>query len=170
MKIAIIDLETTGLDPAQHEIIEIGAVIFESGYPISETLDIKVKPVHPETGQPEAFKVNGYDAAQWEDAPPLKDALAILQEKCNGAIFMAYNVSFDWQFIEQAYWRAGMRNPFHKIKIDLLTLAWLKVPGANSLALKAVCGMLDIPPEPEVHRALNGAKRAFEVYQKLIVK
>lgn len=170
MKVCIIDLETTGTDASRHEIIEIGAVIFDSAFPkYVHTFDMKVKPVHLETGDPGAFKVNGYVKEEWENAHSLQFALQALQQVAHGCVFMAYNVCFDWSFIEAGYKTVGLRNPFNYHKLCLMTYAWAKMPQATSLKLRDMCTALGIAPEPEVHRALNGAKRAFEVYKKLIV-
>lgn len=169
MKVCIIDLETTGTDASRHEIIEIGAVIFDSSSPgtVVYTMDVRVKPKHVETGDPGAFKVNGYVEEEWKDARPLEEALQELQQAAHGAVFMAYNVCFDWAFIDAAYKAAGIRNPFNYHKLCLMTYAWSRRPQATSLKLRDMCAALGIAPEPEVHRALNGAKRAFEVYKRL---
>ena len=168
MKVAIVDLETTGLDAYKHEIIDIGAIIFDSKNPSDHTIiDCKVKPQHIENAEPAALKVNGYNAEEWKDALPLDDALQLMLQKASGAIFVSYNVTFDWSFIAEAYKKSPIRNPFNYHKFCLMTLAWARVPGARSLKLRDICLLMDIPPEPEVHKALNGAKRAFELYRKI---
>lgn len=169
MKVAIVDLETTGLDAYVHEIVDIGAIIFDSKTPDEyEIIDCRVKPIHLETADPAALKVNGYNAAEWESAPTITEGLQLLQQKASGAIFISYNVTFDWSFIQQAYKNSPLRNPFNYHKFCLMTLAWSRLPHAQSLKLREICALLDIPPEPEIHKALNGAKRAFEVYKKIM--
>lgn len=169
MKVCIIDLETTGTDASRHEIIEIGAVIFDSSNPtqLYAEHNWKVKPIHIMTADLKALSINGYSADRWTDAMKLEDALQELQTHAHGSVFMAYNVCFDWSFISEAYRRALIRNPFNYHKLCVMTYAWSKVPQATSLKLRDMCEALGIPPEPEVHRALNGAKRAFEVYKRL---
>jgi DNA polymerase III epsilon subunit-like protein len=60
-----------------------------------------------------------------------------------------------------------MADPFHYHRLDLLTLAWDRLPPGAFLSLKKVCERLDIPPEPDLHRALAGALSAFKVLKKL---
>jgi DNA polymerase-3 subunit epsilon len=170
MKICILDLETTGLDASIHEIIEIGAVVFDSASPSTTTkeLSLKVKPERLNVADPNALKINGFRLEDWADAIPLGQALLRLQMLCDArSIFMAYNVTFDWAFIQQAYKTEAMRNPFNYHKLCLMTYAWSKMPSAKSLKLRDMCTLLGIAPEGNIHHALAGAKSAFEVYKKL---
>lgn len=170
MKVCIIDLETTGLDARIHEIVEIGAIVFDSETPhCIEEINLKVKPSKLLFADEAAMKINGYNEKEWEDAWTIQGALDVLKDKCHGAVFMAYNVTFDWAFIDAAYKATKIRNPFNYHKLCLMTYAWSKMPQATSLKLRDMCTALGIAPEPEVHRALNGAKRAFEVYKKLSI-
>ena len=171
MKIAIIDVETTGLDPVKNEIIEIGAVIFDDEIAGSlQTVNIKVKPEHPEIETDGAYKVNGYKKEDWKDAVTMEQAMQILSPKVDGAIFCAYNMVFDWQFIEQACKKLFIMLPFHYRKLDLLTMAWAKLDHkkVRNWKLKSVCKALGIEPEPEEHRAINGAMTEYEVYKQLM--
>lgn len=166
MKIAIVDLETTGLDPYKSEIIEIGAVIFNpENLNTKQEISVKVKPVHG--CDPRAAAVNGYNEEEWKDALSIKEVLKSLAPKWQGASFMSYNVTFDWSFMAQAYREIGTNDPFHYHRFDLMTMAWNHLPLGSSISLKNVCSALGIPPEPTVHRALNGALSAFEVYKVL---
>lgn len=170
-RIAIIDLETTGLDLYKNEIIEIGLVVCDSvDFTIYDTWDVKIKPERPEDGHPEAYKVNGYCEDDWKDGITLRQALVLLAERVPTATMMAYNVSFDYGFLQQAFKKAELRDPMNYHRIDLLTLAWSKIPHSKmqSWALRSVCAYLRIPPEPKVHRGANGAMKAYEVYRRLM--
>lgn len=163
--IIIIDLETTGLDPQKHEIIEIGAVRAGTG----ETFEVKVSPERPGDSDPDALRVNGYKEEDWIDAPTLKEALTLLNEFVGDDYphFMAYNATFDWTFLQKAYHDCDLAIPFDYRKLDLLTLAWAHKPHFGKLNLGYVCNSLGIRPEPGVHRALNGAVCAHEVLKKI---
>ena len=171
MKLAFVDLETTGLDPLKHEIIEIGMVVVDdSDFTIIDQVNIKVKPEHPELGEPAAFKVNGYSEEEWDDAMTLHQAMIHLSEHADKATFLAYNATFDWAFIHVALEKTGHANPFHYHRIDVLSVAWARIPHdkMQSWALKACCAYLHIPREPQIHRALNGAMCAYQVYRELM--
>jgi DNA polymerase III epsilon subunit-like protein len=110
--ITMLDVETTGLDPVSNEIIEIGLVTFEAEatFKVLNTFNTKVKPVHPETGHPRAFEVNGYNSKDWEDAPSIGEVLIMINEleHIKGSTMASYNVSFDYGFIQAAYRDAGV--------------------------------------------------------------
>lgn len=170
MILAIIDLETTGLDAQKDEIIEIGMVLCNSrDFTILDTFDVKVKPEHPETGHPKAYEVNGYNEEEWKDAVTLRQALILLTEKAQKATMMSYNVTFDSAFLQAAFSQTGVEDTMHYLRLDLMTLAWGKLPHSRmaSWSLKSVCTFLDIKPEPAVHRGANGAMKAYEVYRRL---
>ncbi len=169
-KIALIDLETTGRDPAKHEIIEIVCLLIDSGsLEVLKRLEIKVKPEHPETGELKAFEVNGYKESEWRDAASLKQAMMHLASMTSYATMLAYNVSFDYGFLKAAYDKTGVKDEMNYQRLDLLTLAWFSIPHLKltSWKLKAVAQYLGVPPEPEIHRAMNGALCAYEVLKKL---
>ena len=159
------DVETTGLDPSKHEILEIGLVVFGSSPPfeIVDTLDIKVKPEHIETAEPRALEVNGYDPALWIDSVPLPKALELYYNKARGCTFASHNVTFDWGFI-------GNDSRFSHHKLDTVSIAWAKLPHdkVKGYGLKTLCNYLGIEPEPVVHHAINGAMKAYELYVKLM--
>lgn len=171
MILALIDLETTGLDPETHEIIEIGLVVCDSkNFTILDEWDIKIKPEHPETGHPKAFEVNGYNEEEWKDAVDLRTGMDWLARKVKGATMMSYNISFDQGFLQAAFKKTGILDPMSYHRLDLLTLAWSKIPQTriSSWSLKNVCTHLGITPEAVVHRGAAGAGKAFEVYRALM--
>lgn len=166
--VVIIDIETTGLDAQKHEIIEIGAVRSDTG----ETFEVKIHPLRIKDADPEALAINGYRKEDWNEAFTLPNALLLLNQFVGDdkPHFMAYNVSFDWGFIQKAYSDCGMDHPFDYRKLDLLTLAWAHKPPFGKLNLGYVCNSLGIRAEPVVHRAINGAMCAHELMKKLTVR
>lgn len=171
MRIAITDVETSGLYADKHEIVEIGLVVFDDQtFEILDTMDVKVKPEHPEDFDPKALQVNGYNEEDWKDSIPLPDAMKVFIEKTEGCMFCAHNMIFDFGFIEQALKKSGLENKFDKHRIDIFTLAWSKIPHnkMTKWSLKTICEYLQIPPEPAVHRGINGAMVEYEVYKKLM--
>jgi len=168
-KIAFVDLETSGLSPNRHEILEIGVIVYDVEKNTLREFEAKIKPTNIEAADPKALELNGYNEKEWKHAISLRDALAQLAEACEGASFLAYNVTFDWSFMEEAYRKTNMADPFHYHRICVMSMAWFKIPKAkvNGYSLKTVCAYLGIEPEPKMHRALNGARKAMEVYMKL---
>lgn len=171
MMIALTDLETTGLNPLNHEIIEIGCVIFDnSTFEIHAKLNFKVKPENIAGADPKALQVNGYNEKDWEDGMTLFQALNFYSQATEKCTFMAHNAMFDWSFIDVAFTKEGISHQLNKHKIDTVSVAWSKIPHNKVFgwSLKTLCSYFGIPPEPEVHRAINGAMQTYEVYKKLM--
>lgn len=171
MKIAITDVETTGLDCNHNEMVSIGCVIFDKDtFEIEESFELKIKIEFPERMHPMAQKCNGWTEEAWKDAIPLVEAMQIYSEKVKGAHFSAQNMLFDHGFITEGFKKSGVKPSFGLYRIDLLTLAWSKIPHSKMTgwSLKKICEALEIPPEPEIHTGLNGAMCAYECYKKLM--
>jgi DNA polymerase-3 subunit alpha (Gram-positive type) len=168
---AIVDLETTGLNPQEHEIIEIGLVLVEQR--TLRTLDrfeSKVKPLWPERISPIAQKLNGYNDADWIGAPPLRQVLADFAERTKDAMLYSWNVSFDWPFLQRAFYiNADIKNQMDYHRLCLMSQAQfvLRDKGLTSMSQDAVAKFLGVEPEPAVHRAINGADLSLRILKKM---
>lgn len=169
--IAITDLETTGLDPLFHEIIEIGLVVVrQPDWNILDMLEIKVKPEHPERITKEAVEVNGYNPKDWKHALDLDAAMTLYAPKVKNAMMAAHNITFDYGFIREAWRKTNIPDPMDYHRPDLWSIVWWtlrKITSLEKFNLKQICEYLGIPPEPKPHRALNGAMKELEVLKKL---
>lgn len=167
--LAITDIETTGLDPIGHEIIELGLVLVDQKtYEVLDSWSVKVKPEHIDTATPEALAVNGYVGELWQDAYNLKIAMNSYKKKTKDAIFVSHNVTFDWSFIYEAFAKTNLESLMDYHRLDLFSLAWLSLSDKLlKINLAALCDYFNIEKEPEPHAAINGAMKAFEVLKKL---
>ena len=169
MKLAITDIETTGLDHKLHEIIEIGCVICDSDtFEIIETFDFKVKPLFPELGHPKAYEVNGYNDFDWRDAISPSEAIKIYAEKTKDCVFVSQCILFDYPFIDKLSSDIGVSLQLNRYKFDIPSISWFKFKkNISKFSLKSMCEFLGIEPEPEIHRGINGAMKAYEVLRKM---
>jgi DNA polymerase III subunit epsilon len=96
MRTVYLDLETTGLDPAKDEILEIG-ILADSGEVLLDSL------VRPERHRewPEAQKINGISPADVAEAPTLTGIRPRIVEAVAGALVVIYNAPFDAGFLVQ---------------------------------------------------------------------
>jgi DNA polymerase III alpha subunit (gram-positive type) len=171
--VAITDIETTGLDPTIHEIIEVGLILInQQTLEIVDSLNVRVQPSHLETATEFALKLNGYNAADWQNALTLQEAMRLYGEKTKDALFCAHNVTFDWSFILEGFKKTGIKNlmDYHRIDLFLFTMAWIKLrnSGLEKFNMNEVAKCLGIPEEPIPHRAINGAMTAYEIYKQLL--
>lgn len=170
--ITFLDVETTGLDPLQHELLEVGLVRVTADLATEigswRTLII---PQRLDVAEPKALEVCGFDADRWaEEGVALDVALAALSPWLDGAYLAGHHVGFDAAFVNAAYARTGIERPAlgHRM-LDTVSLSWpLQMRGeVDSLALSAVAAQLGIERR-EPHRALEDARTALEVARALL--
>jgi len=169
--IAFVDVETTGLDPTRHEIIEIGVVVADPRtLETRGTFDVQVQPSRIEDADPRALEVNGWSPEAWRDAVPLDVALARVEPLLEGALLAGHNVGFDRAFLDAAWRRLGVTPAeMDHHALDTATLAWplLAAGLVESLSLAPVCEHLGIDLV-QPHRALADAYRSLEVARRLL--
>ncbi|PIR68404.1 hypothetical protein COU49_01285 [Candidatus Nomurabacteria bacterium CG10_big_fil_rev_8_21_14_0_10_35_16] len=168
--LAFIDIETTGLDVIDHEIIEIGCVLTTPKLEVIEEFELKIKPEHIEVADPTAMKINHYDESLWQDAHTLKEAIKILSEKVRDAIMVGQNVAFDSSFLEHAFAKTKIKNSMHYHKLDTISIAWAKLHKDTELkhfSLRDMCLRFDIE-NTKAHSALSDARATYELYKKLM--
>jgi len=169
VKLTFFDLETTGLDPKVHEILELAAIeVDPDTLEIKRSYAVKVKPERLHTAHPKALEVNGYTSASWTEAIDRKAALQHVFPLLENAIPAGHNISFDIGFFQAAYREAQLPDPgFHKITLDTKTLAQQLreeelYPKGRSLSLDAVCQHFGIY-RPSPHRAYEDTWACVEV-------
>ena len=168
--LAFIDIETTGLNPLQHEIIEIGCVISDRNLKVIEEFELKIKPKKIENANPTALKVNHYNEKDWKSALDLSKAIKILLEKVKGCIMVGHNVAFDAGFLEYVFNKVGVENTMHYHKLDTVSVAWAKFhhnPEIEHFSLREMCERFGIKNEHS-HTALSDARATYELYKKLM--
>lgn len=173
MKIALLDCETTGLDAQLHEILEIAVIVFDDEtLQVLDTYEAKVRPEHIETAHPKALAVNGYTPEEWKKAKAvsLDTMMRTLSVGTKDCIVMAFNIHFDLSFLDQARRSTGIELYFQRYPICLRAIAWHELSHRNPFdgwSMKEVCKKLGVPPEPTMHRAMNGVLAEFEIYKAL---
>lgn len=171
--VAMTDLETSGDIFGVHEILEIGLVLFDPNtFEIVDSYNRKVKPERIENAKQAALDYNGYSEETWQDGVSLQEAMREYAERAGQGIFCAYNATFDWGFINDAFLKSGIDNPMSTFenhdRLDLLSIAWERgLKNEKSWSLKTACKLFGIEPEPEPHNALNGAMTAYKLFKKL---
>jgi len=169
--LTFIDIETTGLEPDYHEIIEVAAVrLSPKTLGIVSQLEFKVRPEHPERCEPQAIQKNNYSTEDWKNALPLIEVLQKLTPVLHGSILAGHNVFFDWSFLHEAYRRTQTVNPdvdYHMV--DTVSLAWpLVVAGViEKPTLRMLCDGFSISNEG-AHTAGHDVRRTIEVYKHLV--
>jgi len=161
--IAVIDVETTGLDPRVDRIIEI-AVIFMVGGQVVERYGTLV---NPEQAVPdEVVKLTGIDPASLTTAPRFAEVASEVASRLSGRVFVAYNLAFDRAFVTRELERCGiaLTNTFF---VDPLIFVRELHKGEGSKRLSAVAERLGIPLAA-AHRATDDAECAGLILYTLL--
>ena len=102
---AIVDVETTGLNPNYHEMIDIGIIIVNQKLEIKGQYYSKVLPNFPDRIDSMAKHINGFDLKRWaqEEAISEEDLIEgmsiFLDNYAGKPIFIAFNSWFDSGFV-----------------------------------------------------------------------
>lgn len=154
-----VDLETTGLDPNLHEIIEIGAIKVKDGKITGEYSEL-VKPSHP---IPEFIThMTGITERDVVGASKIEDIIPSFLNFIKGYRLLGQNVAFDVAFLRKA---AGIGNI--NTAIDNIELARILLPRLTSYSLDSLIDFFAINPEKR-HRALDDARTTTDIFLKLI--
>lgn len=174
-----IDTETTGLNPAYHELIDIGVVYTDKTGKELGRWYRRLMPRFPERLDPGAQKVNGFDAPLWKQegawAPDaaLRDWIAYDQKTFGKRprLRVAYNCSFDKGFLDALYRQAGLEwsEHFTYFWFDIPSMAWAM--GYQQIRGPWVANALGVADEPHGgidHTGISGAEVNVRIYRKLI--
>ena len=177
--LAFVDVETTGLTPGYHEMIDIGIVMTDlSGVELGE-LFLRIQPAHPERTSEGARAVNAFDEERWRELEAATPADAIEQmlafhRKIAGerqVLMVAFNSHFDTAFLDHLFreQERSWRELYHYFVLDLPSMAWSL--GIHGLTGSNVSGRLDIEDEPhiaELHTGITGARLNARIYRALV--
>jgi len=152
-----LDLETTGLDPENDAIMEVGAVRFDTDGSC-ETFSTFVDPRQPIPYRIE--RLTNISNADVAGAPLFAEVAADLEAFIGDCPVVGQNVSFDLRFLE----RSGVVSsaPWY----DTQELASLLLPGLAEQNLRGIARHLGID-FPVQHRALADAEAARLVFLDL---
>ena len=171
-KLLFIDSETTGLSPDFNEAIEWAGVLTEpDGVTVIKTFEAKVKPLHMDRFDPKAKEVNGYNEAEWADAPDAVLTAAEMHTMARDAILVGQNVSFDEGFLTAFLKQHGLKPTWHYHKVDTMGLAWplIKNGAIDGLSLANLAKWAGVE-QTKPHRAMSDVLCVQKVYLALMAK
>lgn len=159
----IIDVETTGLDSENDDIIELAAIrVIDHQVADMMSVLVKVDREIPES----IIKLTGITQKMMEEQGVyLKEALIMLFDFIESSPLVSHNISFDRAFINEACRREGVPGIRNVCK-DTLALARRKIDDVQDYKLATLVKHFNIRVEEE-HRALADCKMTFELYEKL---
>lgn len=160
-----IDTETTGLDPADARVVQIGAVAIARGKTRrDQSLDILVDPgiAIP----PASTAIHGIDNARLSGAPAFAAAWEGAREFVAGRVLVGHSIGFDLAVLERECVRAEI--PWHPPRtLCVRLLGAIANPRLPDNSLDTLAGWLGVEIEGR-HRALGDAVAAADVFAALI--
>lgn len=177
-RLAFVDVETTGLVPGWHEMIDMGVVMTDLDGRLLDSLFVRIQPEHPERTSEGARAVNAFDAARWREMDALApgaavDSLRSFHRRIAGddpVLMVAFNSQFDAAFLDHLFRsrEGSWRELYHYLVLDIPSMAW-------ALGLREVVGgdlteRLGVEDEPHVaedHTGITGARLNARLYRAL---
>lgn len=185
-----LDLETTGLDPLHHGVIDIAfEVVNINSLEVLSTYNRIVKqPLDVwEKHDPVSLGINGFTwdlVAQGTDPAEIgKEIIKLFQDLSvarGSAVFICQNPAFDRSFFTQlidVYTQERLNWPYHWL--DLASMYWtvlyqsgqkvgLPFPSKLNLSKNEIAKAYMLPAEQTPHRAINGVKHLMLCYQAIL--
>ncbi|TAM98491.1 MAG: DNA polymerase III subunit epsilon [Rhizobiaceae bacterium] len=167
MREIIFDTETTGLDPREDRVIEIGGIELVNRFPTGRSFHVYINPQGREV-HAEALAVHGISNADLAHKPIFADIVEKFMAFIDEAHLVAHNATFDINFINAEFARLGHPAIEPGRIVDTLLIARRKHPmGPNSL--DALCRRYGIDNARRTkHGALLDSELLSEVYIELI--
>ncbi|MCX5748679.1 MAG: 3'-5' exonuclease [Candidatus Saganbacteria bacterium] len=159
----IVDIETTGLDPASSEIIEIGAI--KTAGPVEkDVFTTLIKPTGPIP--PEIERLTGISQDMVEGKPGIKQVLQDFIDFAGSSIIVAHNSDFDLGFLKY-HIRKELEKEFTNRVACTVKVSRTIVPGLRNYKLHTVAEHMGIEVRNR-HRAMGDSEITFKVWNKLV--
>jgi len=162
MLYAIIDIETTGLNPSWERITEV-AILIHDGQKVTNRF---ISLVNPEKKIPFRIReMTGITDNMVAVAPRFCEIARKIIEITEGCIFVAHNAPFDFGFIKAEYARLGYQ--YSRQTLCTRRLSQKLMPGLGSYSLSNLCKNLNINIQNR-HRAFGDAEATVKLFEQLL--
>ena len=154
----IVDIETNGSKLDKHQIIEIAALKVKNGRIIDrfESL-VSTKEINPHITQ-----ITGITAQDTKDAPSLKNVMESFKLFLQDSIFVAHDVSFDYNFISGSMKKVGLEPLFNRALCSL-ALAERTIISFR-YGLSYLNDYLDLNQNARHHRAMSDVITTYKLF------
>lgn len=187
MKKLWIDLETTGLNPRKHSVVQIAGIVEIDGVH-KESFCYKVRPLKGSAVSRQALEVIGStveDLKGYPNPPLIKQELLDIfnkyidpYDKTDKFYFLGYNARFDYDFL-RAWFEKQLFSYFGSFfwfpPIDIMNMVAHNLMGERekliNFKLFQVCKYLGIEvKESELHDALYDIELTKQLYERITEK
>lgn len=155
-----LDIETNGIDPSVHQIIEIACVKWQDGK-ILETFESLTNP-HALLPY-EITLLTGITDAELKTAPLFPEIKPRILDFIGDLPIVGHNIAFDISFLRSHH--CEIKNP----EIDTVALARILLLKEPSYALEVLMKKYDLPTKPS-HRAMADVETTISFFEFLAEK
>jgi ATP-dependent helicase Lhr and Lhr-like helicase len=161
---AVIDTETTGLDPLRDRIIEIAIIRLDPDGTTRRSLTTLLQG----DGKPGPSHIHGIVAADLAEAPNFAEVAGDIARLIDGAVIVAHNAMFDTAMLTAEFARAGA------VPDDLLSLCTLQLAqryGSPSTSVRlADCAAAENVDLLDAHTAQADAQAAAQLLTRYLTR
>lgn len=172
-RLVFVDVETTGLDPAEHEIWEVAMQVDNR-----HITTFRLEPTRMESASEIALKVGGFrerTADEGWDWDTPEEAVSHMHQLTEGAHLVGMNVSFDAAFLAQLYLEHDydVNWHYHLIDLEAMMLGFIAALGGRlpvpwkSSALSTNIGVTP-PDRTQIHTAEGDVEWAHRVWARMV--
>lgn len=175
MKYLVLDFETTGLDPTEHEPTQVAALLLDDSLRELAAFATLIRPQRPETVTEEALAIQGRTLEDFIHAmePPqafglLADYVGTLSEP---PVVVGHNIGFDLDFLRACEDRLGLKVPRRMDFIDTVHVARVHLQARELTAdarLETLTAYYGLPHE--AHDALGDVRATAQVLSRFLAE
>lgn len=107
MRFAVVDVETTGLSPRRHRILQVAVVVVDAEGQVLDRWSSYVRPRWGRLSRLGPRHVHGITHRRLRGAPHIDAVITELAGRLDGAVLTAHNLPFDLAFLRAAAQRCG---------------------------------------------------------------
>jgi len=159
---AIVDIETTGGQAHRDKITEI-AIVLHDGAKVVDTYETLL---NPECYIPYGItELTGITQEMVRHAPKFYEVARDIVKLTEGAVFVAHNVRFDYNFIREEFARLGFS--YSRKQLCTVRLSRQAFPGLRSYSLGNLISHFNIQVDQR-HRAMADAMATTVLFERIL--
>jgi DNA polymerase-3 subunit epsilon len=166
-RFAVVDVETSGLTPSKHHVIQVGVVVTDGHGAILDRWSSLVGPRSRWFFRVGPRRIHGISRRALRAAPPAREVMLELARRIDGARFVAHNARFDLAFLRRAAEAVEVELPIDSPVCTLALSRSLDPQRTRSHRLGDLCDRYDVTLV-KAHDALADAEATAAVLPHLL--